>query len=275
MRYVITICLLFRLNFHLDSYTITLQNHWFHRILADWFQLIIMILSHLPVVTLAKLVAVSRHFQDAVEPTLKTQLRAMAQRNDIKLMLLCACPDSTQSRVRCQFLQTPGLDAADDKCAPRTTAMHSIYRPEKVPPHTAPIRPAIGSFILLLGGDDLVHAHMGDVGCRGFATRQVTLEDHENFIQLRVKLNVVIAAKELFIAPAFVVHDGMIRIGRAWLEQNTEEIIWMSREKSLGLRMRAIKREMSEDDEAKSFDLEIQGMFFCLLDIPRWIVNRI
>lgn len=209
---------------------------------------------------------VSRHFQDAVEPTLKSQLRSMVQRSDIRLMLLCACPDSVQSRVRCQLLQTPGLDTIDEDSAPRTTALHSIYRPEALPPNSAPAGPPVGNIILLCGGDDLIRAHMGETGCKGFATRQVTLEDYESFIQLRVKLNLIIAAQEYFIAPAFVVHDGMIRIDRAWLERNTEEIIWMNSEKSVGLRMRAVEKEATED-EAKSFDLEIQGT--C-----RWLILK-
>ncbi|KAJ5407841.1 hypothetical protein N7509_001724 [Penicillium cosmopolitanum] len=183
----------------------------------------------------------------------------MVQRSDIRLMLLCACPDSVQSRVRCQLLQTPGLDTIDEDSAPRTTALHSIYRPEALPPNSAPAGPPVGNIILLCGGDDLIRAHMGETGCKGFATRQVTLEDYESFIQLRVKLNLIIAAQEYFIAPAFVVHDGMIRIDRAWLERNTEEIIWMNSEKSVGLRMRAVEKEATED-EAKSFDLEIQEL---------------
>ncbi|KAJ5974442.1 hypothetical protein N7481_011652 [Penicillium waksmanii] len=218
-----------------------------------------MIFSHLPIISLAKLMAVSRHFQDAVEPTLKCQLRAMVQRSDIRLMLLCACPDSAQSRVRCQFLQTPGLDTIDEDSTPRTTALHSIYRPEALSPNSAPAGPPVGSIILLCGGDDLIRAQMGEAGCKGFATRQVTLEDYESFIQLRVKLNLVIAGQEYFIAPAFVVHDGMIRIDRAWLERNTEEIIWMNSEKLVGLRMRAVEKEATED-EAKSFDLEIREL---------------
>lgn len=218
-----------------------------------------MILSHLPIITLAKMVAVSRYFRDAVEPTLKTQLRAMVHRNDVKLMLLCASPDSIQSRVRCQLLQTPGLDSTDeDKDAPRTTTMNTIYRPEALSPERNPVGPTVGSIILLLGGDDLVCAHMDETGCKGFTTRQVVLEDYESFIQLRVKLNLVISSKEYFIAPAFVVHDGMIRIDRAWLERNTEEIVWMDSEKSVGLRMRSVEKEATEDD-AKSFDLEIRG----------------
>lgn len=226
---------------------------------ADRRQLIIMIFSHLPIISLAKMMAVSRHIQDAVEPTLRAQLRAMVQRSDISLMLLCACPDSVQSRVRCQLLQTPGLDIIDDGSAPRTTALHSVYRPEALPPDSAPTGSPVGNVILLCGGDDLIRAHMGGVGCKGFATRQVTLEDYESFIQLRVKLNLVISGQQYFIAPAFVVHDGMIRINRAWLEQNTEEIIWMNSEKSVGLRMRAVEKAATEDD-AKSFDLEIQGI---------------
>lgn len=226
-----------------------------------------MILSHLPITTLTKLVAVSRHFQDAVEPALKIQLHAMFQRNDIKLMLLCASPDSVQSRVRCRLLRTPGLDTADHKLAPRATAMYSIYHPEALSPESTPLRSAVGNVILLVGGDDLVRAHVNEAEYKGFSTRQVTMEDYESFVQLRVKLNLVIASKEYFIAPAFVIHDAMIRINRAWLEGNTEEVIWMSSDESVGLRMRALEKQATED-EAKSFDLEIQGMCFHLLQRP-------
>lgn len=227
-----------------------------------------MIFSHLPIISLAKLMAVSRHFQDAVEPTLKIQLRAMVHRSDVRLMLLCACPDSVQSRVRCQLLQTPGLDTIDEDSAPRTTALHSIYRPEALSPESVPIGPPVGNIILLCGGDDLIRAHIGEGGVKGFATRQVTLEDYESFIQLRVKLNLVIAGQEFFLAPAFVVHDGMIRIDRAWLERNTEDIIWMNSDKSVGLKMRAVEKEETED-EAQSFDLEIQGT--CISLLLKWI----
>lgn len=226
-----------------------------------------MILSHLPITTLTKLVAVSRHFQDAVEPALKSQLQAMIQRNDIKLMLLCASPDSAQSRVRCRLLRTPGLDAADDGLAPRTTAMYSIYHPEALSPESTPLGSTVGSVILLVGGDDLVRAHINEAGCKGFSTRQVTLEDYESFVQLRVKLNLVIAAKEYFIAPAFVIHDAMIRIDRAWLEGNTEDVVWMRSDESVGLRMRALEKQATVG-EAKTFDLEIQGMCFHLPQRP-------
>ncbi|KAJ5243265.1 uncharacterized protein N7469_001592 [Penicillium citrinum] len=217
-----------------------------------------MILSHLPIITLAKVMSVSRHFQGAAEPALKSQLRVMAQRNDIKLMLICAPPDCVQSRIRCQFLQTPGLDTTDYDNAPRTTELHSIYRPEALSPETAPRGPAVGSIILLVGGDDMVCGGMNQAGSKGFATREVVLEDYESFIQLRVKLNLVITSKDFFIAPTFVVYDGVIRINRAWLERNSHEIVWMNSDKSVGLRMHAIEKQATED-EAKAFDLEIRG----------------
>lgn len=170
-----------------------------------------------------------------------------------------------------------GFDA--DSCGPPDWILQTISsRPEQQPciasttprhfrQRAPPLRSTVGSVILLVGGDDLVRAHVNEAEYKGFSTRQVTMEDYESFVQLRVKLNLVIASKEYFIAPAFVIHDAMIRINRAWLEGNTEEVIWMSSDESVGLRMRALEKQATED-EAKSFDLEIQGMCFHLLQRP-------
>ncbi|KAJ5112594.1 hypothetical protein N7532_000639 [Penicillium argentinense] len=222
-------------------------------------ELLVEILTHLPIDTLVRTATVSQRFRDAVEHALKPQLVAISRRTDIKLMLLCASPDSVQLRVRCKYLRTSGLSIdTDDMIRSGTTIMHTIYRPEALAPESMPVEPTIGSIIMLVGGDDVVRASMNETAHKGFATRRAILEDYESFVQLRVKLNLVIAAKELFIAPAFIIHDGMIRLDREMLENNREELVWMTSDKSVGLRIQAFEKAV--EDDAKQFDLEIQAI---------------
>lgn len=90
--------------------------------------------------------------------------------------------------------------------------------------------------------------------------REVSIEENEDFAQLRVILRLVLGATGFFVATPTVIIENTTRLSRTWLGQEVSDISWLDDHKTVGLRLCPHEKQVPAPVAgAKYYDIDVEG----------------
>lgn len=90
--------------------------------------------------------------------------------------------------------------------------------------------------------------------------REVSIEENEDFAQLRVILRLVLAASDFFVATPTVILENTTRLSRTWLGQGVPDILWLDDHKTVGLRLCPHEKQVPAPVAgATYYDIDVEG----------------
>ncbi|KAJ5154788.1 uncharacterized protein N7500_010227 [Penicillium coprophilum] len=282
-------------------------------------EVFIQILSDFSTRALLPLTSVNHRFHALVLRIIHYRLLLSTPLREYELLLECFHPSSklTEPPVFCKYLGTDGLNEHHD-CAGslyenvdtarqlgQVTGLYSRFRPEVRKEEEQPSTNGSkfgfspGRTLLLSGVVGFIRADIngGREGNGGDAViREVTLDGYEFFSQLCVVANLVqVKPGTSLLLSASTIEDGVIRLWREWLRDQSDEkikktsetdleddpdeprtssgedILWVDIRKTVGLKMRVrpkawdpsfpvlIHQDDQNDDSSVGFEVILQG----------------
>ncbi|CAI7661397.1 unnamed protein product [Penicillium glandicola] len=283
-------------------------------------EVFVQILSDFSTRALLPLTSVNHRFHALVLRILHYRLLLSTPLKEYKLLLECFHPTSrlTEPHVFCKYLGTDGLNERHDGTGSlyenvdiahqlgRVTGLYSRFRPEVNKDEEkrrgtggSGFGFSLGRMLLLSELVGFIRADMngGQEGKRDddAVIREVNLDEHEDFSQLCVVVNLVqVKPGTSLLLSALTIEDGFVRLWREWLHEQSErmrettetsceegaetagvtldgDILWVDMRRTVGLKMRVqpkawdpslpivVHRDDRNDDSWVGYEVILQG----------------